>query len=270
MSTHMSNFAENALLDMFLRNTNYTGGQVFLALFTTTCTDSALGTEAAYSGYARQTFGTTPADAFSPPASGQTAPVNQLQFAVIPAATTVTITSVAIMTAASGGNALFYRNLDTPITYTTGMIPIYGTALTTISITSGAASGLSTWARNWALNVLLRGQNYSAHLGATTMRLLAAAGTADGPLTEVTGGWYAGQSFGSGAGSWTVTGTGSASNANPITFADVTGSPVTVHGMACYSPTANPIFFANYPAPVTYNVTDVIMSGVGAITLLLD
>jgi len=270
MSTHMSNFAEGVLLDLFLRNQNYTGGQVFLALFSTTCSDSTLGTELAYSGYARQTFGATPADAFSAPASGQTAPVNQLQFPVIPAATTVTVASVAIMTASSGGSALFYRNLDTPITYSTGMIPIYGPNNTTISITSGVASGLSTWARNWALNVLLRGQNYSAHLGATTMRLLAAAGTADGPLTEVAGAWYTPQSFGSGTGSWTVTGTGSASNANQVTFAAVSGSPVNVHGMACYSPTANPIFFANYPAPVTYNVTDVITSGVGAITLLFD
>lgn len=270
MSTHMSNFAENTLLDLFLRNVNYTGGQVFLALFSTTCTDSTLGTEVSYSGYARQTFGTTPADAFSPPANGQTAPVNQLQFAAIPTATTITVVSVAIMTAVSGGNALFYRNLDVPITYTTGMIPIYGPNSTTISITSGAASGMSTWARNWALNVLLRGQNYSAHLGATTMRLLAAPGTADGPLTEVAGAWYAPQSFGSGTGSWTVTGTGSASNANAITFSAVSGSSVTVHGMACYSPSANPIFFANYPAPVTYNVSDVITSGVGAITLALD
>lgn len=106
-----SNFLETVLLNHVLRNIPYTPpATVYLALFTTIpAEDGTGGVEVSGGSYARQSV------AFNPPVLNQVVNAGDVTF---PTATAAwgTITSFALMDAASGGNYLYIANLTAPRT----------------------------------------------------------------------------------------------------------------------------------------------------------
>ena len=112
-----SNYLENALLDHTLGNTAYTQPTVYIGLWTA---DDGLesGTitsevSTAGTGYARQTI------AFDAAVNGSTGNTSTVTF---PTATANwgTITHIALMDAASGGNVLFHGSVTTSKTIDSG------------------------------------------------------------------------------------------------------------------------------------------------------
>jgi hypothetical protein len=112
----MSNYLENALINVTLRNTAYTApAAVYISLHTADPTDAGTGTEVSGGSYARQsaTFGapsngvsTTTADITFPQASG----------------TWGTIGWIGIWDASTSGNMLYHTALDVSKTIDTGDI----------------------------------------------------------------------------------------------------------------------------------------------------
>ena len=111
----MSTFLENAILDLVLNNEPYTGsGSVYVALYTSPTDDDSAGTEVTGGSYAR-----TLCSGFNTPSGGTT----QNAFSVVfPTATGTwgTITHLALVDAASGGNRLYHGPLTVPKTVNTG------------------------------------------------------------------------------------------------------------------------------------------------------
>jgi hypothetical protein len=112
----MSNYLENALINVTLRNTSYTSpAAVYISLHTADPTDAGTGTEVSGGSYARQsaTFGapsngvsTTTADITFPQASG----------------TWGTIGWIGIWDASTTGNMLYHTALDVSKAIDTGDI----------------------------------------------------------------------------------------------------------------------------------------------------
>jgi hypothetical protein len=112
----MSNYLENALINVTLRNTAYTAPvAVYISLHTADPTDAGTGTEVSGGSYARQsaTFGapsngvsTTTADITFPQASGAWG----------------TIGWIGIWDASTSGNMLYHTALDVSKTIDTGDI----------------------------------------------------------------------------------------------------------------------------------------------------
>lgn len=97
----------NTILD------NTFGGTVYLALFTANPTDAGGGTEVTGGGYARVVC------AFDAAASRATANT-ALESFTASGANYGTVTGIAIMSASSGGNMLWWDALDTPRTVNDG------------------------------------------------------------------------------------------------------------------------------------------------------
>jgi hypothetical protein len=112
----MSNYLENALINVTLRNTSYTSpAAVYISLHTADPTDAGSGTEVSGGSYARQsaTFGapsngvsTTTADISFPQASGSWG----------------TIGWIGIWDASTSGNMLYHTALDVSKAIDTGDI----------------------------------------------------------------------------------------------------------------------------------------------------
>lgn len=101
----LSDYLENALINGVLRNSTYTPPTtVYLALFTTPTTDAGGGTEVTGGGYARGAI------TFGAPTGGVSYNTNTVSFTNMPVAT---VTHLAIMDAATGGNMLFHGALTT-------------------------------------------------------------------------------------------------------------------------------------------------------------
>lgn len=108
----LTDFAENALLNVTLRNVAYTPPvTVYVALFTATPSDTGGGTEVTGGSYARQ------AASFVAPTAGATSNGAALTFTNLPAAT---ITHAAIFDAATAGNMLYYGALTAARTVVAG------------------------------------------------------------------------------------------------------------------------------------------------------
>lgn len=124
----MSQYLENKILDATLRNTSYTSpATVYLALFSTTCSPTAAGTELSGNGYSRQsvTFGTA--------ASGGTiSNTANVAFTASGGNWTQSISS-AIMDASTGGNVLYYFN-GSPKTVSNGQTLTYESGSIDITI----------------------------------------------------------------------------------------------------------------------------------------
>lgn len=111
-----TDYLENKILDHVLRNTAYTSPTtVYVALCTSTPTDSAAGTEVSGGSYART------AASFSAASSGATANDSAVTF---PTATGSwgTITHFEIWDASTSGNRLYWGALTTSKTPTSGDI----------------------------------------------------------------------------------------------------------------------------------------------------
>ncbi len=114
----MSNYLENALINVTLRNTTYTApATVYVSLWTSDPTDAGSGTEVSTSGtsYARQSV------TFGAPSSGASLNTTAVEF---PQATASygTVGWIGINDAITGGNLLYHTALDTAKAIDTGDI----------------------------------------------------------------------------------------------------------------------------------------------------
>ena len=111
-----SDHLENTLVNATLRGGTYTGGSVFVALFTSNPTDAGAGAEVADSAYQRQRAHTTVAsDGFTVPANGVSSNARNLVFPAIVDGQAV-VTHWGIFDAQAGGNLLYHSALLNPKT----------------------------------------------------------------------------------------------------------------------------------------------------------
>jgi len=103
-----SNYLEQALINATLRGTTYTGGTVFIALYTSDPTDADSGVEVSDSAYVRQVADATAADGFDVPdtTGGDTANTAVITYPGI-ADVEIVVTHWAIFDAEIGGNMLY-------------------------------------------------------------------------------------------------------------------------------------------------------------------
>ena len=97
-----------------------TEGSLYVALYTVAPTDSTAGTECTYTGYARK--------AVARSAAGWTVAGNNVSNAAkitfgICTAGTETALAFSIMTALTGGDMLYWGDIDTPLDISTGVTP---------------------------------------------------------------------------------------------------------------------------------------------------
>jgi hypothetical protein len=110
----MSNYLENALINVTLRATSYTAPTtVYVALYTTDPTDADTGTECSGTSYARQ------AVTFGAPSDGVTTNSAAVEFPQAGGAWG-TITHIGIRDALTTGNLLYHTPLDASKTIATG------------------------------------------------------------------------------------------------------------------------------------------------------
>ena len=103
MAGNLSNYLEDKLLDHFLGTTAYTmPTTVYVGLYTVVPTDAGGGTQVTGGSYARQTA------VFSAAASGTTSNTANIDFAGMPAATTV---AIGVFDALTAGNLLLWGTL---------------------------------------------------------------------------------------------------------------------------------------------------------------
>ena len=110
----ISNYLENALINVTLRATAYTAPTtVYVALYTTDPTDADTGTECSGTSYARQ------AVTFGAPSNGVTTNSAAVEFPQAGGAWG-TITHIGIRDALTTGNLLYHTPLDASKTIATG------------------------------------------------------------------------------------------------------------------------------------------------------
>jgi len=123
----MSNYLENALINVTLRNTAYTTPTtVYLALYTTDPTDADTGTEVSGGSYARQSI------TFGAPSNGVSTNSAAIEF---PQATGSwgTVAYIGIRDALTTGNLLYHTPLDVSKVIATG--DIFKIAIGSLSVT---------------------------------------------------------------------------------------------------------------------------------------
>ena len=123
----LSNYLENALINVTLRATSYTAPTtVYLALYTTDPTDADTGTECSGTSYARQSI------TFGAPSNGVSTNSAVIDFPQAGGAWG-TITHIGIRDALTTGNLLYHSPLDTSKTIATG--DVFRVASGSLSVT---------------------------------------------------------------------------------------------------------------------------------------
>jgi len=125
--SEMSNYLENALINVTLRNTSYTAPTtVYLALYTSDPTDADAGTEVTGNAYARQAI------TFGAPSNGVSTNSAAIEF---PQATGSwgTVAYIGIRDALTTGNLLFHSPLDASKAIATG--DVFRVAIGSLSVT---------------------------------------------------------------------------------------------------------------------------------------
>jgi len=123
----MSNYLENALINVTLRATAYTAPTtVYLALYTTDPTDADTGTECSGTSYARQSI------TFGAPSNGVSTNSAAIEFSQAGGAWG-TITHIGIRDALTVGNLLYHTPLDASKTIATG--DVFRIAVASLSVT---------------------------------------------------------------------------------------------------------------------------------------
>jgi hypothetical protein len=123
----MSNYLENALINVTLRATAYTAPTtVYLALYTTDPTDADTGTECSGTSYARQ------AVTFGAPSNGASTNSAAVEFPQA-GSSWGTITHIGIRDALTTGNLLYHTPLDASKTIATG--DVFRIATSSLSVT---------------------------------------------------------------------------------------------------------------------------------------
>ena len=110
----MSNYLENALINVTLRATGYTAPTtVYVALYTSDPTDADTGTEVSGTSYARQSV------TFGAPSNGATTNSAAVEFPQA-GGSWGTVTHIGIRDASTAGNLLYHTALDASKTIATG------------------------------------------------------------------------------------------------------------------------------------------------------
>jgi hypothetical protein len=123
----LSNYLENALINVTLRATAYTAPTtVYLALYTTDPTDADTGTECSGTSYARQSI------TFGAPSNGVSTNSAAIEFPQAGGAWG-TITHIGIRDASTAGNLLYHTPLDASKTIATG--DVFRIASSSLSVT---------------------------------------------------------------------------------------------------------------------------------------
>jgi hypothetical protein len=123
----MSNYLENALINVTLRATAYTAPTtVYVALYTTDPTDADTGTECSGTSYARQAI------TFGAPSNGVSTNSAAIEFPQAGGAWG-TITHIGIRDALTTGNLLYHSPLDASKTIATG--DVFRVASGSLSVT---------------------------------------------------------------------------------------------------------------------------------------
>ena len=123
----MSNYLENALINVTLRATSYTAPTtVYLALYTTDPTDADTGTECSGTSYARQSV------TFGAPSNGVSTNSAAIEFPQA-GGSWGTITHIGIRDALTTGNLLYHSPLDASKTIATG--DVFRVASGSLSVT---------------------------------------------------------------------------------------------------------------------------------------
>lgn len=111
-----SDFLEAALINATLRGGTYTGGGVYVALFTSDPTDAGTGAELIDSGYVRQrAHASVTSDGFTVPSNGASSNTRNLIFPAIVDAQK-TVTHWGIFDAQNSGNLLYHAAMLNPKT----------------------------------------------------------------------------------------------------------------------------------------------------------
>ena len=109
-----SDYLENKLIESTLRGGTYTGGGVYIALFTANPTDAGTGAELTDSGYVRQrAHASVASDGFTVPANGATSNARNIIFPAIVDAQK-TITHWGIFDSQTSGNLLYHSAMLNP------------------------------------------------------------------------------------------------------------------------------------------------------------
>jgi hypothetical protein len=125
--SEMSNYLENALINVTLRATSYTApAAVYVGLYTSDPTDANTGTEVSGGSYARQ------AATFGAPSNGASVTSADISFPQA-GASWGTIGWIGILDASSAGNLLYHSPLTASKTIDTG--DIFKIAAGSLSVT---------------------------------------------------------------------------------------------------------------------------------------
>lgn len=112
-----SDYSESTVGNVLLRGATYTGGPVYVAMFTSDPTDAAVGSEVADSDYVRQVaHKTTVDDGFVEGPIGTFKNVHDIEFPAMVDATVI-VTHTAIFDAPVNGNMITHAELAKPRTY---------------------------------------------------------------------------------------------------------------------------------------------------------
>lgn len=128
-------------------------------------------------------------------------------------------------------------------------------------------SSMTDYTESTIINLLLRNTAYTP-VATTYAALFTANPGGDAPSTgEVSAGWYARQSI-----AWNAPSNGVTSNANTITFPQVTGAGVTITHLVIYDAATggNALFYAPLTSSKTLAIDDAISFAAGAITVTLQ
>lgn len=112
--SNMTNALETLVSNAVLRGQTYTGGRLYMALFTAAPSEAGGGTEATYTGYARVSFRSdvqANTDQFTVPDGAGTAQNSQDLNYVANSGSSQVVTHYGMMDASSGGTMLFWGPL---------------------------------------------------------------------------------------------------------------------------------------------------------------
>ncbi|WP_027591556.1 hypothetical protein [Pseudomonas sp. RL] len=129
-----SDYLENQLINVTLRGSSYTGGGVYIALFTSDPTDGATGSEVVDSGYTRQrAHQSVASDGFTAPSNGSSSNTRNIVFPAV-VDTQITVTHWAVFDAQTGGNMLYHAPLTNPKTLDPSDVLSFPTGSLTITL----------------------------------------------------------------------------------------------------------------------------------------
>ena len=129
-----SNYLENELVNAILRGGTYTGGGVYIALFTADPGEEGTSGELSDSNYIRQrAHAIVVSDGFTVPSNGSTTNTKNIVFPPI-LDTQVTITHWGIFDAQNAGNMLFHASLLNPKTLDPTDVLSFPTGALTITL----------------------------------------------------------------------------------------------------------------------------------------